>query len=64
MLRGAQDRGNSGTPFNAGAEEAAEKGLHLVILSAAKNLALRVFKTMRDPSFVSLRTACGSSAER
>jgi hypothetical protein len=30
-------------------------------VNSAKNLALSTLKTMRDPSFVSLRTACGSS---
>jgi len=32
-----------------------------VILSEAKNLALSIFKAMRDSSFAILRTACGSS---
>ena len=33
-----------------GALQAAEKRLHAVILSAAKNLALSIFSAMRDPS--------------
>jgi len=47
--------------FQKVAEQAAEKLFQAVILSEAKNLALSTLKTMRDPSFVSLRTACGSS---
>jgi hypothetical protein len=34
-----------------------------VILSVAKDLALRIFMAIRDSYFVSLKTACGSSPE-
>jgi len=43
------------------AEQAAEKRFPAVILSEAKNLALRIFMNIRDSSFATLRTACGSS---
>jgi hypothetical protein len=51
-----------------GAEQTAEKlesavilSPFAVILSAAKNRALSIFKAMRDSSFAVLRTACCSS---
>jgi hypothetical protein len=34
----------------SGTRQAAEKRFQVVILSEAKNLALSIFKTMRDPS--------------
>ncbi|MGO8734636.1 MAG: hypothetical protein ACLQVM_17810, partial [Terriglobia bacterium] len=37
-------------PLCSGVKQAAEKPRHTVILSEAKNLALSVFKAMRDPS--------------
>jgi hypothetical protein len=42
-------------------KQAAEKRFTAVILSEAKNLALRIFMNIRDSSFAVLRTACGSS---
>ena len=47
-----------------GAEESAvvcPSMREVVIFIAVKNLALNIFNAVRDSSFVSLRTACGSS---
>jgi hypothetical protein len=43
--------------WKGGALQAAEKPYNAVILSAAKDLALSIFKAMRDSSFARLRTA-------
>jgi hypothetical protein len=47
--------------IGAAIQQVAEKRSDTVILSAAKNLALSTFNDLRDSSFASLRTACGSS---
>jgi hypothetical protein len=47
---GRETREYSGRPCNGGAEQAAEKVFGNVILSEAKNLALKRINYLRDPS--------------
>jgi hypothetical protein len=44
------DTGKINTACNGGAEQAAEKPTNAVVLSEAKDLALSIFKGMRDSS--------------
>jgi hypothetical protein len=72
---GTKANKTAGISHNAGraALQAAEKRFQAVILGEAldragqreaKNPALSIFKRTQGPSFVSLRTACGSCGEK